>query len=273
MIESSDVSRPPPPANVAYDKLFTRGYFEMASNDMLNTSDKLPSDIGPPGKDSKDSGISSIVIRKQMNGSGRAVRPHSVHGSMNVGNNNSPRNVLEVELLREVIFAFQGLNGRILVQDPDNDNRYTISPQFELKPSTKVFALRLSNVGWLFNKVNKFCHRISRDQTCGHVMQSFAAALQEEILECYRLITVIEKQLHNMTQCESDGLDDSPFVSLHRLQVWSYEHFYRLKMLAALIETCKHKRGGELANFVYNRMQHGDPQLRNCLTRILNQVI
>ncbi|KAI1287464.1 Gamma-tubulin complex component 3 [Halotydeus destructor] len=201
----------------------------------------------------------------------RGMRPHSVHG---LGLQSSSKNVNEVDLLREILFAFQGLNGRMLIQDPSNDSQYQIHSKYQLNPSTKIFAKRLSNIGWLFNKVNKFSTAVNRDPECGHVMQSFAAALNEEILEYYRLITVIEQQLHTMT---SYGIDttsgEPPLVSLHRLQIWSFDHFYRLKMLAILIEKCRDRRGGVLASYVYKAMQHGDPQLRSCLTRILKQVV
>ena len=77
---------------------------------------------------------------------------------------------------------------------------------------------------------------------------------------------MIEEQIHNNS-------DVSPRVTLHRLQVWSYDSYFRLKVLASLVEQCKHKTGGALASAVYHVMRHGDPHMKSCLTRILNQVV
>jgi gamma-tubulin complex component 3 len=186
----------------------------------------------------------------------------------------SSRTVSDQDLLREVVFAFQGLNGKILIQDPDNDNRYMVSAGFVINPSVKELALRLTNLGWLFSRINGFCQRVAKEDTAqGFVLQSFAAVLSEEIVEYYRIIAIIEQQLHYVSRSDQENSDSGPHVSLFRLQVWTVDHFYRLKMLALLIEECKRKRGGALVNMVYRRMQTGDPQLKRCLTRILNQVV
>lgn len=202
-----------------------------------------------------------------------STRRHSIHGHVMLS---APaRSVSEQDLLREVVFAFQGLNGKILVQDSDNDGRYMVSPGYAIQPSVKEMALRLTNLGWLFNRINAFCQKVAKEETAqGLVLQSFAAVLSEEVIEYYRIIAIIEQQLHFMAASDHADRDDAtPHVSLFRLQVWTMDHFYRLKMLALLIEECKRKRGGALVNVVYRRMQTGDPQLRRCLSRVLNQVV
>ncbi|XP_054163224.1 gamma-tubulin complex component 3 homolog isoform X2 [Oppia nitens] len=190
-------------------------------------------------------------------------RPHTIHFDAN----NSKVIVTEQELIREILFSFQGLNGKIIQTDTSKDGKFVINSQFYIPASQQRLALRLTHMGWLFNKIQKFCNYISKEKSKGHVCQSFASALQDEILEYYRLITVIEEQMHDRRS------DNNPRVTLHRLQVWSYDSFFRLKVLAALVEQCKHKTGGALASVVYHVMRHGDPNIRACLTRILNQVV
>jgi gamma-tubulin complex component 3 len=207
-------------------------------------------------------GSSSPTRHQQMKKS-RNPRPHTIH----VDGTTSSGHVSDQELIREILFAFQGLNGKIISADASKEGKYTISGHYYIPPSQAKLAIRLTNMGWLFNKINKYCNYISRDKSNGHVCQSFASALQDEILEYYRLITVIEEQLHD------NDLDSVPRVTLHRLQVWSFESFFRLKTLASLVEQCKNKKGGALASVVYHVMRHGDPNMKNCLTRILNQVV
>ena len=191
------------------------------------------------------------------------TRPHTIH----VDSNNSKKFVSEQELIREILFAFQGLNGKIITADASKDGRYVINNHYYIPAPQQRLAIRLTHMGWLFNKIQKYCNYINKDKSIGPVSQSFASALQEEILEYYRLITVIEEQMHD------NDLEVSPRVTLHRLQVWSYDSYFRLKVLASLVEQCKHKTGGALAGVVYHVMRHGDPHIRVCLTRVLNQVV
>ena len=211
---------------------------------------------------------SSLINSHQLKSKSRSSRPHSIH----VDGSNQFR-VTEHELIREILFAFQGLNGKIITLDSAQDGKFVIANNhYDISPSMRSLALRLCNMGWLFNKINKYCTFISKEKSYGHVTQSFASALKDEILEYHRLITVIEEQLHEDTV--SGNLNsDAPRVSLLRLQVWSCEEYYRLKALSSLVEQCKHKKGGALAGVVYHNMQSGDPSIKNCFTRILNQVV
>ena len=191
------------------------------------------------------------------------TRPHTIH----VDNSHSKKIVTEQDLIREILFAFQGLNGKILSADASKEGKYVINSQYYIPAPQQKLAIRLTHMGWLFNKIQKYCNYISKEKSVGHVSQSFASALQDEILEYYRLITVIEEQMHD------NDSDASPRVTLHRLQVSSYDSYFRLKVLASLVEQCRHKTGGALASVVYQYMRHGDPHIRVCLTRVLNQVV
>ena len=193
------------------------------------------------------------------------------------------KHVTEIELLREVLFSFQGINNgsTILVMDKQNDNKFKINDCYIIDGPTKDLALRLSNIGWLFSKINSYLNHLTKDpSSCGHVSQSFASALSNELQSHHELIVKIEDQIQLMTagieMGSPDGnnpADQLAVVSLHRLQVWTFDHFYRLKMLYRLIESCKHKRGGQLVNAVYVMMRTGDPSLKSCLNRILNQMV
>ncbi|RWS14285.1 gamma-tubulin complex component 3-like protein [Dinothrombium tinctorium] len=192
-------------------------------------------------------------------------RPHTIH----LDSRDANTLVSESELLREILFVFQGLNGRILIQDPNNDGRYTIDTQYFISPPVRKLVLRLTNIGWLFNKINKYCNFISNNVSLGHICQSFAAALQEEIRSYYGLVTMIEQ----MAQFKASDNGDKPGVSLLNLHFLTFESFYCLKMFTLLVEKCKNKRGGALVYVVHQFVQHGDPLVKECMTRILRQVV
>lgn len=62
-------------------------------------------------------------------------------------------------------------------------------------------------------------------------------ALQDELLEYFRLISVLEGQL-GTDAYDADG------VTLRRLVVWTQEPLQRMRMLAIIVDQCKPVMGG-----------------------------
>ncbi|PNI38214.1 TUBGCP3 isoform 6, partial [Pan troglodytes] len=97
------------------------------------------------------------------------------------------------------------------------------------------------------------------------------AALHQELREYYRLLSV----LHSQLQLEDDqgvnlGLESS--LTLRRLLVWTYDPKIRLKTLAALVDHCQGRKGGELASAVHAYTKTGDPYMRSLVQHILSLV-
>uniref|UniRef100_A0A8C7VFA4 Tubulin gamma complex component 3 n=1 Tax=Oncorhynchus mykiss TaxID=8022 RepID=A0A8C7VFA4_ONCMY len=130
---------------------------------------------------------------------------------------------------------------------------------------------RLAELGWLHNKIRKYTDSRSLDRAFGLVGQSFCASLHQELKEYYRLLAV----LHSQLQVEDDqgvnlGVESS--LTLRRLLVWTYDPKVRLKTLAALVDFCQGRKGGELASAVHAYGKTGDPQMRALVQHILSLV-
>lgn len=178
--------------------------------------------------------------------------------------------------MREVIFALQGLNGRIIRQDADGRFTITKSHIGMIDPTQRMLLEKLTNFGWLVNKIKNHINMVNRDPTQGKVSQCLAAALNNELLEYYQMVTEIEH--YNCVEKRGGKLSGNhesmaPPVTLHQIHVWSLDHYFRLKTLAMLVECCKTERGGHLARIVYRFMQQGDKQIRAIITRILSQIV
>ncbi|MEQ2157672.1 hypothetical protein GOODEAATRI_004011, partial [Goodea atripinnis] len=61
-------------------------------------------------------------------------------------------------------------------------------------------------------------------------------------------------------------------LTLRRLLVWMYDPKVRLKTLAALVDYCQGRKGGELASAVHAYGKTGDPQMRALVQHILSLV-
>lgn len=202
--------------------------------------------------------------------------------------------IKEYDLMREVLFALQGLNGRIIRQDADG--RFTITKTHIgiIDPTQRMLLEKLTSFGWLVNKIKNHITSVNKDPTQGKVSQCLAAALNNELLDYYHVVTQIEQNLqkcanqengrttseqYNVAEpiysypCSNPSPNSMPTVTLHQIHVWTLDHYFRLKTLAMLVECCKGERGGHLARIVYRFMQQGDKQIRAIITRILSQIV
>ncbi|XP_059184163.1 gamma-tubulin complex component 3 [Centropristis striata] len=178
--------------------------------------------------------------------------------------------VSEASLVRDILYVFQGIDGKFIKMSAQ-DNCYKIDSKVVLCKSLRDTSSRLAELGWLHNKVRKYTDARSLDRAFGLVGQSFCASLHQELKEYYRLLSVLHSQLQvedeqGVTVCTESSL------TLRRLLVWMYDPKVRLKTLAALVDFCQGRKGGELASAVHSYGKTGDPQMRALVQHILSLV-
>uniref|UniRef100_A0A4X2KD37 Uncharacterized protein n=1 Tax=Vombatus ursinus TaxID=29139 RepID=A0A4X2KD37_VOMUR len=178
--------------------------------------------------------------------------------------------ITEAALVRDILYVFQGIDGKYIKMS-NSENCYKVEGKANLTRSLRDTTIRLAELGWLHNKIRKYTDQRSLDRAFGLVGQSFCAALHQELKEYYRLLSV----LHSQLQLEDDqgvnlGLESS--LTLRRLLVWTYDPKIRLKTLAALVDHCQGRKGGELASAVHAYTKTGDPYMRSLVQHILSLV-
>lgn len=186
------------------------------------------------------------------------------------GDSSGTMEITEAALVRDILYVFQGIDGKNIKMS-STDNCYRVEGKANLNKSLRDTAVRLAELGWLHNKIRKYTDQRSMDRSFGLVGQSFCAALHQELKEYYRLLSV----LHSQLQLEDDqgvnlGLESS--LTLRRLLVWTYDPKIRLKTLAALVDHCQGRKGGELASAVHAYTKTGDPYMRSLVQHILSLV-
>ncbi|XP_067842763.1 gamma-tubulin complex component 3 isoform X2 [Heptranchias perlo] len=178
--------------------------------------------------------------------------------------------VTEAALVRDILYVFQGIDGKC-IKMCNSENCYKIDSKLGISKSLRDTASRLAELGWLHNKIRKYTDQRCVDRAFGLVGQSFCASLHQELKEYYRLLSV----LHSQIQVEDDqgvnvGLESS--LTLRRLLIWTYDPKIRLKTLAALVDHCQGRKGGELASAVHAYTKTGDPYMRSLVQHILSLV-
>ncbi|PNJ78170.1 TUBGCP3 isoform 4 [Pongo abelii] len=133
-------------------------------------------------------------------------------------------------------------------------------------------AALVRDILYVFQGIDGKNIKMNNTENCYKVEgKSFCAALHQELREYYRLLSV----LHSQLQLEDDqgvnlGLESS--LTLRRLLVWTYDPKIRLKTLAALVDHCQGRKGGELASAVHAYTKTGDPYMRSLVQHILSLV-
>lgn len=73
------------------------------------------------------------------------------------------------------------------------EDAFILAPNLNISPSTKKIINELSELGWLFKKVNDWLTRnIEMSMHCNQVTQSLCFAAQAELTEYYRLLAILE---------------------------------------------------------------------------------
>ncbi|KAK6941949.1 Gamma tubulin complex component, C-terminal [Dillenia turbinata] len=182
--------------------------------------------------------------------------------------------VSEEVLVRDVLYACQGIDGKYVKFDKNVDG-YALSESVRAPRSTRLMIQKLCELGWLFRKVKGYISE-SMDrfpaEDVGTVGQAFCAAMQDELSEYYKLLAVLEAQAMNPIPLVSESATSGNYLSLRRLSVWFAEPMVKMRLMAVLVDSCKLLRGGAMAGAIHMHAQHGDPMVHEFMRRLLRRV-
>lgn len=182
--------------------------------------------------------------------------------------------VSEVVLVRDVLYACQGIDGKYVKFDEKAD-AYVIPEFIKVTRATRTMVQKLCELGWLFRKVKGYITE-SMDrfpaEDVGTVGQAFCAALQDEFSDYYKLLAVLEAQAMNPIPLVSENVKSGNYLSLRRLSVWFTEPMVKMRLMAVLVDSCKILKGGAMAGAIHMHAQHGDPLVNDFMNRLLRRV-
>ncbi|KAF9410504.1 Gamma-tubulin complex component 3 [Podila epigama] len=204
--------------------------------------------------------------RRSEGGQGRHAGS-SMGGDYVHSSSNEQEEVPESALLRDLMFVFQGIDGK-MVKFGSQTGTCIIDPSFNISDSTRGIVNRLTELGWLYKRINAYVQKTLTEATAGLVGQSFCSALQHELVDYFRLIAVLEAHIAK----DKDAADASKGLSLKRLLVWTQDSLQRLRLMSVLVECCQDLQGGALVSMVHDYTQHGDPLIQQFINHMLERV-
>jgi gamma-tubulin complex component 3 len=186
--------------------------------------------------------------------------------------------VSEAALVRDVLYACQGIDGRYVRYNKAGDGAYDLPDGVRVPRSTRTVVRKLCELGWLFRKVRGYSDNINRSPSdaateVGTVAQAFCSALQDDLSDYYKLLAVLESySLNPIPTPGSDSGVSGNYLSLGRLALWLAEPAVRMRLMAVLVDGCRGLRGGALAGAIHGHAQHGDPMFQEFMGPLLRRV-
>ena len=166
----------------------------------------------------------------------------------------------EALLLRDVVYALQGIDGRIVRFD-QRAQGFVVDPNARVGRGKSGLVLRICELGWLFMRVKAFVVHAANEPSLGLVGQALVAAFQEEMSEYFKLLAVLEGKV--------ESGEEGGSMTLRRLLVWVQDPLVRMKAVATIADAVRGLQGGELVSVVYAYAQHGDPFIAQFVNSVL----
>ncbi|KAF8484717.1 gamma-tubulin complex DGRIP91/SPC98 component, partial [Russula ochroleuca] len=195
----------------------------------------------------------------------------------------------ELPLLRDALYLLQGISGKHVRFATGKDGgtemslHFTENSEYRISTPTKQLIHRLSEVGHLYIRVDRFIREREARSGIGMIEQSLCHHLQSQLTEYYRLIAVLESQLNIASNAQdqdaraslSVGPDprvEESGLTLKRLDVWVNEWRLRMRMMSVCVEAAKDTHGGALVNLIHSYTENGDPFVRKFTDQLLEEV-
>lgn len=106
---------------------------------------------------------------------------HQQSNSQHSTNNSNIHEVEESVLLRDLMFVFQGIDGK-MVKFGAESGTCTIDLSFNISHSTRGLVNRLTELGWLYKKINQYVQKTLKEASAGLVEQvTFSSETLEQV--------------------------------------------------------------------------------------------
>jgi len=102
-----------------------------------------------------------------------------------VNTTKSNKIIKERDLINDLIFIFQGIDGHYLNYNSIT-NSYTLNQLIPFNDNIYEISAVLSELGWLYRKVNNYLTFFSESNIASQFVQSFSFAIQSELNEYYK---------------------------------------------------------------------------------------
>ncbi|KAI3484004.1 hypothetical protein L1887_53018 [Cichorium endivia] len=258
----------------------------LTSTESRPTAAKIRGEVAPIGSDTRSANSSSQTTKNQLITMSDLTRDsgHPLSKAQLVSNlrqHMGRKQIPENELLHDVIFLMQGINGRhVRFQEEFQYDAAANSGGAEAAGPTKVVRV-VFNEGDAGEEHNASLGPHHAEPVPLHLERAHgvlsAGGQPRSANGTQRRTAVLAARLGSQ-QSGGKGLDGdgqntpTTYVTLKRLSLWTEEMTLRFRLMSTIIESCQDAHGGSLVSLIHSYTFNGDPFIRRFTSSLLDEV-
>uniref|UniRef100_A0A915IQT3 Gamma-tubulin complex component n=1 Tax=Romanomermis culicivorax TaxID=13658 RepID=A0A915IQT3_ROMCU len=185
----------------------------------------------------------------------------------------SSSKVAEDELLRDILFCLQGIDGRYIKLEEKN-RKFVFNEMDNITVPTRKILIRIADCGLVYTNIKKLLNQISLNQNRGSISTAFTAAIQNELTEYYRSIAiyksrVIDFQRSCIQRLDEELTNNSARISVSRMIPLLLRWKDKLILILSILECCKDLVGGKIVSSLFTYANTGDLDMGTLVTGLL----
>jgi gamma-tubulin complex component 3 len=145
---------------------------------ILNNNSSNPNDFTTFHNNNIDKNFGSHSIQKEE--MSKVKEPNLVVNSLKTN-----KVITEKDLINDLIFVFQGIDGHY-INFNSITNAYCLNPLIPFNDNLFDIVSILSELGWLYRKVNNHMNFFNESNIPSQFIQSFSFSIQNELSEYYK---------------------------------------------------------------------------------------
>ena len=179
--------------------------------------------------------------------------------------------ITEKDLINDLLFVFEGINGKYIAYDAVKD-AYILNKLIPWNEEIYNIVNSLSEIGWLYKKIKMYLDFYKESNIQSQFIKSFVNALQNELNNYFKLISFFRKlnseQNININMLNNDKRSQN--LNLKNIVLWTLVPKETLKWLAACCESIHSLKGTSVLSQIYSFVHYGG--CNKYLNNILNEV-
>ena len=176
--------------------------------------------------------------------------------------------ITEKDLINDLLFVFEGINGKYIAYDVAED-AYVLNKIIPWTEEIYNIVNSLSEIGWLYKKIKMYLDYYKESNIQSQFIKSFVNALQNELNNYFKLISFFRK-LNSDPVNNMNNDKRSQNLNLKNIVLWTLVPKETLKWLAACCESLHSLKGTSVLSQIYSFVHYGG--CNNYLNNILNEV-
>lgn len=169
---------------------------------------------------------------------------NSLGSKVVVNDSKSNKAITEKDLINDLIFVFQGVDGHYINYN-SLTNSFTLNSTINFCSNVFDIVNTLSELGWLYMKVNNYLNLYKEINANSQFLQAFTFSIQNELNEYYKLISIFKNmnssfdvnQISTSVSSKDNDHNTGGGLSLKKLLFWTLEPLERMKWVAIACES------------------------------------